>query len=210
MHPNLDDLLSLRDGDGPPEAARHVERCARCTVAIDEMRAVASALRALPPVGSAQDHWPEIRRRIVSRRRKSRALRIGALAASIVAAVTSVVLLRSPAPATSPEAAAEGAWIAIDDLAAASRSLESVLRDPALQRQVLSPRRAAVIVDLEDRIAVVDMALADQPTALGVDGNVVLWSHRVELLDALVAARTGTLDSEGVVSAVLEHEGSQQ
>lgn len=210
MHPNLDDLLSLRDGDGPPEAARHVERCARCTEAIDEMRAVASALRALPPVGSAQDHWPEIRRRIVSRRRKSRALRIGALAASIVAAVTSVVLLRSPAPATSPEAAAEGAWIAIDDLAAASRSLESVLRDPALQRQVLSPRRAAVIVDLEDRIAVVDMALADQPTALGVDGNVVLWSHRVELLDALVAARTGTLDSEGVVSAVLEHEGSQQ
>ncbi len=210
MHPNLDDLLSLRDGDGPPEAARHVERCARCTEAIDEMRAVASALRALPPVGSAQDHWPEIRRRIVSRRRKSRALRIGALAASIVAAVTSVVLLRSPAPATSPEAAAEGAWIAIDDLAAASRSLESVLRDPALQRQVLSPRRAAVIVDLEDRIAVVDMALADQPTELGVDGNVVLWSHRVELLDALVAARTGTLDSEGVVSAVLEHEGSQQ
>jgi hypothetical protein len=210
MHPNLDDLLSLRDGDGPPEAARHVERCVRCTEEIDELRAVASALRALPPVGSAQDHWPEIRRRIVSRRRKSRALRTGALAASIIAAVTSVVLLRSPAPATSPEAGAEGARIAIDDLTAASRGLESVLRDPALQRQVLSPRRAAVIVDLEDRIAVVDLALADQPDAWGVDGNVALWSHRVELLDALVAARTGALDSDGVVSAVLENEGSQQ
>jgi hypothetical protein len=74
---------------------------------------------------------------------------------------------------------------------------------------VLSPRRAAVIVDLEDRIALVDTALADPPSAWGVEENVVLWSHRVELLDALVAARVGTMNEEGVGYAVFQYEGSQ-
>jgi ABC-type enterochelin transport system substrate-binding protein len=75
---------------------------------------------------------------------------------------------------------------------------------------VLSPRRAAVIVDLEDRIATLDMAMADQTADWGVEKNVALWSRRVELLDALVTARTGTLGEEGVGYAVFRYEGSQQ
>jgi hypothetical protein len=52
MHPTLDDLLALRDGDGPADAARHVEQCERCSGAIEELRAAASALRALPASGA--------------------------------------------------------------------------------------------------------------------------------------------------------------
>lgn len=210
MHPNLDDLLLLRDGSSrPTETARHVERCPQCRDEIEELRAAASALRALPSVATDRDLWPEIRHRVVARRQKNRAVRFGALAASILAVVTTVVHLRSPAPATSPEAATADARTAIDELEAASRELEAVLRDPTLRRQVLSPRRAAVIVDLEDRLAVLDFALAEQPMNWGDTENVALWSHRVELLDTLVAARTGTLDNEGVVYAVYENEGSQ-
>ncbi len=209
MHPNLDDLLALRDGKSPAEAARHVEQCAQCSAELEELRSAASALRALPQVGADRDLWPEIRRRAVGHRRKKLALQVGAVAASIVAVVAAVVQLRSPAPIRGPEATASNAQGAIDELAAASQGLEAVLRDPALRRQVLSPRRAAVIVDLEDRIAVLDMAMADQPMDWGVEKNVALWSHRVELLDALVTARTGDLGEEGVGYAVFRYEGSQ-
>ena len=209
MHPTLDDLLALRDGNGPAEAARHVAQCERCSDEIEELRSAASALRALPAVGTDRDLWPEIRRRVVGRRRRYRVLEIGALAASIIAMVTSALLVRSPASTPSPEAATADARIAVDELAAASRGLEAVLRDPAMRRQVLSPRRAAVIVDLEDRIAAVDMALTDPQKDWGDARNVALWSHRVELLDALVTARAGPLGEEGVVYAVFQYEGSQ-
>ncbi|MDX2438763.1 MAG: hypothetical protein QNL88_17145 [Acidobacteriota bacterium] len=209
MHPSIDDLLALRDGNGAAEAARHVEQCARCADEIDELRSAASALRALPEATTDRDHWPEIRRRVRERRRRDLTLRIGAVAASIVAVITAVVLVTSPPPTTTHEVATADAELAVDELAAASRGLEAVLRDPALRRQVLSPRRAAVIVDIEDRIAVLDMALADQPIDWGVEQNVALWSHRVELLDALVEARGETIGDEGLGYAVIQYEGSQ-
>ena len=209
MHANMDDLLALRDGDGSAEAVRHVEQCARCSAAVEELRTTTSALRSLPAVGSERDHWPEIRRRVVERRRRRLAVQIGAVAASIIAVVTTVVVMRSPVATVSPDYAVADARVAIDELAAASRGLEAVLRDPALQRQVLSPRRAAVIIDIEDRLAVLDMALADQPTEWGPEQNVALWSHRVELLDALVTARTGDLGEKGMSYAVIQYEGSQ-
>jgi hypothetical protein len=207
MHPNLDDLLALRDGDGSAEVADHVEHCAVCSESVAELRATASALRALPPIGTNRDHWPELRRRIVGRRQTVRAIRVGAVAASLIAVAASVVLMR--APATAPAAGEVDARLAVNELTAASRGLEEVLRDPALRRQVLSPRRAAVIVDLEDRIAVVDVALADQSTDQGVEREVALWSHRVELLDALVTARTGALNEQGPGYAAIRYEGSQ-
>jgi hypothetical protein len=209
MHPNLDDLLALRNGEGTAEAARHVEQCAQCSDEIEELRSAASALRALPDIGADRDRWPEIQRRIVGRRRRMRALRIGAVAASMIAAVTAVFFMRASDSSMGPVASNEEARFAIGELADASRELEAVLRDPALHQQVLSPRRAAVIVDLEDRIAVLDMALVDQPSDWGVEQNLALWSHRVELLDALVTARTGTLGEDGVGYAVFRYEGSQ-
>jgi len=201
--------LALRDGDGTAEAARHVELCDRCSDELEELRSVGSALRSLPALGADRDLWPEIRRRVVQRRRRNLLLRSGAAAASILVVAATVVLVRPPRSPASIETANTGAEIALDELTAASRGLEAVLREPALQRQVLSPRRAAVIIDLEDRLAFLDIALADQPTEWGVEQNVALWSHRVELLDALVVARTEDLGEKGVSYAVIQYEGSQ-
>lgn len=209
MHPKLDDLLALRDGDGSAAVAGHVERCPRCADELAGLRAAAAALRSLPALGPDADHWPEIRRRVVARRR-ARTLRLGAAAAAVAVVVTAVVMTRSTAPTAVPGPPGASARFAVDELAAASRGLEAVLRDPALQGQVLSPRRAAVIIDLEDRIAAVDLALADHSSGEPAATDVALWSHRVELLDALVAARDGSLDDDGgFVRAVYQHEGSQ-
>jgi hypothetical protein len=209
MHPNLDELLALRDGDGSAETAQHVAHCARCSHELDELCAAAAALRALPRVGVDRDPWPDIRRRVVTRRRRALTVRIGAVAASVLAAVTAVVLTQSGDQPARLEAGAAGARAAVTELEAASRGLEATLRDPALQYQVLSPRRAAVIADLEDRIAVVDMALVERSADWSTAQNIALWSHRVELLDALVAARTGSEDDNGVGYAVFHYEGSQ-
>jgi hypothetical protein len=209
MHPNLDDLLALRDGDGPAGVARHVRECEACASRIEELRAAASALRALSAVAPVADHWPEIRRRAVAERRRRWMRRGAAVAASVLIAATAVVLtLPSRAPSGGAGADSDARAV-LGELEAASRGLEAVLRDPGLQQQVLSPRRAAVIVDLEDRIAMVDTAIADQPSTWGAEENVVLWSRRVELLDALVAARVADIDHGGVGYAVFQYEGSQ-
>ncbi len=209
MHPSLDDLLALRDGEAPAETARHVEQCGRCSNELEDLRSAASALRSLPTLGTDRDLWPEIRRRALNRRRRDRVVWIGAVAASILVVAATVVLLRSPEALVGIETANADAEIAFDELTAASRGLEAVLRDPALRRQVLSPRRAAVIVDLEDRIATLDLVMVDQTTDWGVEQDIALWSRRVELLDALVTARTGALGEEGVGYAVFRYEGSQ-
>ena len=209
MHPNHEELLAIRDGEGAADAARHVDGCAQCSAEIEEFRRAASALRDLPPVATTSDLWPVVRTRIVSRRRRTFALGIVAAVASVVLVVTAVEHLRSPAPMTPAASIGTDTQIAIEELAAASRGLESVLRDPALHNRVLSARQAGVIVDLEDRIAFLDIGLAQD--SLGEEGEnaVALWSHRVELLDALVVARAGNRGDDEIGYAVMRNEGSQ-
>jgi hypothetical protein len=98
--------------------------------------------------------------------------------------------------------------VAVEHLSAASRELELVLQDPSLRSRVLSPQRAAVIVELEDRIALVDRALAENADQEPGARTVVLWSERVELLDALVAARGGEPREIVVTPAVIRNQGS--
>ena len=100
--------------------------------------------------------------------------------------------------------------LAVEHLSNASRELEFVLQDPSLQSRVLSPRRAAMIVELEDRIALVDIALAQNTDQEPDQRAVVLWSDRVELLDALVTARGGETRDISVIPAVNRNQGSLQ
>jgi hypothetical protein len=67
-----------------------------------------------------------------------------------------------------------------------------------------------MIVELEDRIALVDLALAQHTDRQPDERAVVLWSDRVELLDALVTARSGESREFGVIHAVNRNQGSLQ
>ena len=211
MHPKLDELLALRDGDGSAETARHVEECGICRDELEELRVTARALQDLPSFELPVTAWSEIRHRIVSHRRRSSRLRIGLVAASLLAVVATVLVVQFGGVDDDPRRPRIGETrLAVEHLSSASRELELVLRDPSLQSRVLSPGRAAMIVELEDRIALVDFALAQHTDQEPDERAVVLWSNRVQLLDALVTARGGETRETGVIHAVNRNQGSLQ
>lgn len=206
MHPNLDELLAHRDGDGTVEAARHIETCDVCRLVVTELRQTSIALKELPSFPPPGDAWGRIRDRVHRQRRLSISARL-AVAAAVVAAVATAIFTTQHQPIEEARTAsgADDTRAAIEQLSGASRELEMVLRETSLQTPVLSPRRAAMIVELEDRIALVDLALSQHPEQ-GLDQRAVaLWSDRVELLDALVTVRGGDRRSNGVTHAVNRH-----
>jgi hypothetical protein len=208
MHPNLDELLAYRDGDGTADAARHVERCDHCRAELENLRAKSIALRDLPSISPPRDAWPEIRRRIVSRRRRRTRVRLALAAACVLVAATATLVARFEQLSTDPGRLPDSdVRAAIEQLSSASRELEMVLHESSMHSPVLSPRQAAMIVEIEDRIALLDLALAQNTYEQG-GREVLLWSDRVQLLDALVAARGGGTRTESLASAINRKEGS--
>jgi hypothetical protein len=202
-HPNLEELLALRDGDVEASVADHVAGCDQCAGQVEALRETARGLRRLPKLEPPRDLWPAISGGMPRRRRPTGWLVAFAAAAAAVLVFVSVA---QRWPTREPREAATDAnpTAMVEELNSASRELEELLRNPVFQGQVLSARRAAVIVDLEDRIAMVDLALAAEARP-GSDGRTVaLWSQRVELLDALVTARGGLARDDDLVYAVFE------
>ena len=70
MHPSLEELLDLRDGEGRPQTASHVESCPACAAEIERLKGLTAALGALPAAGPARDQWPEIRAMMEAERRR--------------------------------------------------------------------------------------------------------------------------------------------
>lgn len=211
MHPKPEELLALRDGDGAAETARHVEQCENCRAKLGELEATARALKDLPSFKAPDEAWSEIRHRIVARRRSSIRLRFGLVAACLLAVATVTLVVRFGMVVDDPIPPGIGETrLAVEHLSSASRELELVLREPSLQSRVLSPGRAAMIVELEDRIALVDIALAQNADQEPDDRAVVLWSDRVQLLDALVTVRGGETRDIGVMRAVNRNQRSLQ
>lgn len=211
MHPKLDELLALRNGDGAGDVARHVERCEHCRAELEGLRLMASELNSLPSFSPPGDTWSEIRHRVISHRRRSTRVRLALAAAAVLAVAAVALVARFGAVGSDPSRLGiSETRVAVEHLSNASRELEFVLQDPSLQSRVLSPRRAAMIVELEDRIALVDIALAQNTDQEPDQRAVVLWSDRVELLDALVTARGGETRDIGVIHAVNRNQGSLQ
>jgi anti-sigma factor RsiW len=208
MHPKTDELLALRDGDGEPEVGRHVADCPACTGELERLRTLQRAMRRLPDIPPPEGSWARLRA-AARRQRRLREWRIGFVAAAAVIAAgwigVFVVNLgpNEPVPTAVARASEDRALV---DLIAASGELESVLQAPALRSPVLSPTEAALIVSLEDRIAVIDLQLAATGGKASHDRDAALWSNRVELLDELVRARGGSPDVTGIQRAVYTEE----
>jgi hypothetical protein len=201
-HPSLEELLALRDGDEEAAAAGHVAGCDHCAAEVESLREVARGLQELPDCAPPRDLWPAISVGLPRRRRRAGWMAAVAAAAALVMFIGlarwwSAQWPQQAAMKANPEAV-------VAELSCASRELEELLRNPAFHGQILSARRAAVIVDLEDRIAMVDMALATDPKTDSDRRTVALWSRRVELLDALVTARSGLARDDDLVDEVLE------
>lgn len=128
------------------------------------------------------------------------------LAGAAIAATVAMVALRLPlAPdaqlpaevfSTEPpfeEATGQSAGVsqlrAVNALMVRSRELESDLRALPDQPQLVQAGTAATILELEDRIAAIDLALNDSGSHLTSAQVEAYWRERVRLMDSLVRLR---------------------
>lgn len=210
MHPTIDELLAFRDSEADPATASHVEGCPRCLKSLDEIRAVADGLRSLPELRPPTDRWPELRRSVAARRRRTLGARAVGAAASVALALTlgSAFLAhrasQDPAAELVPEPTpGEQIEAVTAELVATSRQLELILEQRTRRPRVVTARRAAAVALLEDRLAVVDAAIATTSRSTEPEPNAGLWLHRVQLLDALVTVTGPSPGSSDVQHAVL-------
>lgn len=209
MHPSIDELLALRDGDTVPEVEQHVARCYDCGVRLDQLGKTSQALRELHRLEAPENVWSVISDEL-DRRRTLRWKWRGAAAAAVMLA-----LLAGAGVGLAPrsERASVGE-IKTDqqlrDLMEASRTLELVVHARSHRSPVLKPSEAARIVVLEDRIAAIDAALSAAAPVQSPSREMALWSGRVELLDELVLARGGAPARGGFTRASVRNERSRQ
>src|SRR5262245_11057076 len=93
MHANIEELLSLRDGEpGSEQRAAHVANCPQCRNELNQLRDVRSALAALPTEEPAAMAWAAITRRAAAPAPRSRA-RLVATGMAVAAAIGFAALL---------------------------------------------------------------------------------------------------------------------
>lgn len=180
-HCTMDQLLALRDGEGSPWSRDHVAACAQCAAEVEALHQRVAGLRALPPRRPSRDLWPAVREVLAADRRSRRrrlTWRIAGLAAA--AALAGVLVVQGGPEATLAYA---------DEIARAkeqSALLEEELAEYSGPGRVVSGREAALAAELEDRIAVIDGALAQAAREAEL---LNLWQQRVELMEHLYAVR---------------------
>lgn len=210
MHPTSEEMLALRDGDADRDVAAHVNECERCSGELDQLLALREALRALPQLQPPSGCRQMIRAAAQRRQRlKRRRLLMGAAAAVVAAVGLWFGIGFTVVPGPEPRAEIGGS-ADLDALIAASGQLERALQVQSSRERVLTPREAARIVVIEDRIALIDLRLAQPAGEVPKDQAVGLWSDRVELLDALVQARGGAVAPPDMRNAKYTEEGSWQ
>lgn len=186
MHATVAELLELRDGDPGPGIAEHVAACPECAAELDQLRRLRDALAGLPVEGPGRDLWPTVVAAAVTSRRNRRLVRGGWIAAALAALVTLVVGVRGTVEAVREARLAQETRA----LVAQSQRLERQLAGYERRSAMMTGREAAVVTELEDRLALLDARLATRPEKARKSADTIdLWQQRVELLDALVETR---------------------
>jgi anti-sigma factor RsiW len=187
MHLILEDLLAVRDGEASAEAARHAASCPTCAAELARLRMVQRELKALSDQRPPHDLWPRVHAAIASRHRLHRLAVAGWVAAGLAAAFTLVIGVRGGLQAWHEAKLAHETR----QLVAESQRLEQRLRSPDATGRVMSGSTAGTILQIEDRIALIDAQLARARDERYPSQDVVnLWQERVQLLDALLSVHT--------------------
>ena len=181
-HCTMEHLIALRDGEGSPWAREHVATCDDCRAELETLHQRVAQLKALPARHPSRDRWPAVREALTAERRARRrglTWRLTGLAAA--AALAGVLALRALVTGT-PDLHAE-------ELAQAKRrsaQLEAQLKDYDPFGRVMTGREAWLTAELEDRIAVIDGALAQAAREAEL---LELWQQRVDLMQQLYGVR---------------------
>ncbi|UCF40200.1 MAG: hypothetical protein JSW43_10745 [Gemmatimonadota bacterium] len=182
-HCTIAELLDLRGGEGSAAVRTHVDECDACRAELDRLHQRVAALKALPSLTPPRDRWPVVRDAL-TRSRRRRWQRAGGAALAAAAALALMVGIPGVRGAGPDIAIAQE----VDELKRESHQLEQVLHEVEQERRVVNGMVLTVIVDLEDRIAVIDAGIATVQTAGPVTAQLRdLWEERVILVNQLVA-----------------------
>jgi hypothetical protein len=193
MHPRLDELLALRDGEASQETAEHVASCATCQATVAECRTVQAELSTLPSLRPERSALPALLEAARLQRTRRIWVAVGWVAASLTLAFTLTTAVRGGIEAYREAKLARQAH----SLIAESQRLEHELQSRSLQGRVVSGTTASVIADLEDRIALIDARLQTAPSRSSRE-VVELWQERVYLLSTLTDVQTTRSASVGL------------
>ena len=217
MHATTEQLLSIRDGEPVTDHARsHIDFCDVCQAEIARLARVQEDLRALPEIKPDKGLWQAVAVESLDRpdrHRFSWASAAGIAASFVVALVLVSRMDREPAetvgtavtannqsvsePAASvAEVVPPVESISVDQLRTRSRRLENLRRAMPEQPQVVRASTTRTIVDLEDRIALVDYRLsAAERLGLSPQQEKALWQERVYLMNTLVRLEYAQINS---------------
>jgi len=184
MHCTMEDLGALRAGEASVWARRHITTCATCQAELEGLYQRVAQLKALPALRPPRDGWPAIKavvRAERSRKRRTWGAWTGSLA---LAATLAAVLLVQPKGGERGRLYAE-----LSQAKRQSATLEDSLQQYDIDGRVLSGHAAALVAELEDRIAAIDGSLAQRQQNVQDAQLVRLWQERVGLMRELVNAR---------------------
>jgi len=205
MHLKIDELLALRDGEGSPASEEHLVTCDVCRSELDHLVLVAEALGELEELRPEPGGWQRLQQAQLRLRSRQAWWWVAAAASVVVAALVTVWVVTTPRNGAPQAAAVPGLEDAQQELITVSQELELLLDSPSVRYSVLTPEQTALIVNLEDRIAMVDEQLVSTSSQHTLP-EVALWLERVELLETLVAAHEQQPEQLGFVRTSLGEE----
>lgn len=187
-HLSMEELLALRDGDrsepGMAESEGHFAQCPRCQLELERLHQRTARLRALPLLAPAGNEFPAVRERVAVDRRARRWRVVATAGLAAAAALVFTVIGRDLVHPTRLDAEQQ-----LQNAMSRSAQLELRLRDWNPDERVIDGQAAAVVIQLEDRIADLDaklQAAARDPRREPSAEEVRLWQQRVGLMNALV------------------------
>ena len=197
MHPSVESLLSLRDGElVDATVSQHVSQCTQCSSELESYRQIRVSLNELPEVTPSDGIFGEVLGRVNPTRGRHDWLKL-AVAASVIALLSITLLQYINKEDGLPDMAGLDSTVApaaikqpLGELMAESARLEETLERVSFGggRDVMDARTADTIVALEDRLALVDYHLSHN-SGLSRQQIQSLWRARVQLMDSLVSVR---------------------
>jgi hypothetical protein len=186
-HLSMEQLIALRDDDrsepGLAGGLEHFAGCRHCQSELERLHQRTARLRALPALAPATNEFPAVHHRItVARLRRAR----GAASIGLAIAATLVVTLIGRDLVHPKRLDAEQM---LQNEMSHSQQLEQELHRWNPERRVIDGHTAIVVIQLERKIADVDVQLSTRDDGKDsdlIERKIKLWQQRVGLMNALV------------------------